>query len=354
MTVQFAIFDHIEGLPGTSMQDVLAGRLELVKMADDAGFAAYYLAEHHGSDLCLAPSQEIFLAAAAQVTRQIHLGPMVKILPLHHPLRVVEDICLLDQLSGGRAELGVGRGIAAIEHFWFGSDWSASHARFDEALALVLQGLRTGTIDTGSSTHYRFPPVGVTLTPLQRPHPPLWYPGSPATAGRYGMSLMWPGPIPEEAYQTYVEAWHEHADDPVRADLPGAEPRVGTALLFAISHDEAEAKDAAGRGWKGLMRRILAVHDLDRLALSAEEAEAALNPLARAGQALLSPGGEAALEHLTALSGTPSHVAGALKGLLAQGRSDYLVLQIPTGDMTFAEARQTLRLFIDEVMPQLV
>lgn len=354
MTLQFAIFDHIEGLPGTSMQQLLADRLELVKMADEAGFAAYHLAEHHGSDLCLAPSQEIFLAAAAQATNQIRLGPMVKILPLHHPLRVVEDVCLLDQLSGGRVEFGVGRGIAAIEHFWFGGNWSASHERFDEALALVLQGLRTGSISTESSTHYEFPPVDVTLTPLQRPNPPFWYPGNPETAGRYGMSLMWPGPVPEEAYQAYVDAWHEHADDPVRADVPGAEPRVGTALLFAVSHDEAEARDAAARAWKGLMRRILAVHDLDRLALSAEEAEAALNPLARAGQALLDPGGEAILDQLTAMSGTPDHVTGVLKEVLAQGRSDYLVLQVPTGDMTFEEARQTLRLFIDEVMPQLV
>ena len=168
------------------------------------------------------------------------------------------------------------------------------------------------------------------------------------------MSLMWPGPIPEEAYQVYVDAWHRHADEPVRPNGPGDEPRVGTALFFAIAHDEAAAKEAAARGWKGLMRRIVAVHDLDRLALSAEEAEAALSPLARAGQALLSPGGDAILDQLTAMSGTPDHVAGALKEVLAQGRSDYLVLQVPTGDMTFEEARLTLRLFIDEVMPQLV
>ena len=142
--VQFGIFDHIEGMPGTDMGQLLRDRLDLIKMADQAGFYAYHLAEHHGTDLCMAPNQEIFLAAAAQVTSTIRLGPLVKILPLHHPLRVIEDICLLDQLTGGRVEYGVGRGIAAIEHFWFQGDWFESRERFDEAIALILRGLQTG------------------------------------------------------------------------------------------------------------------------------------------------------------------------------------------------------------------
>ena len=162
MALQFGIFDHIEGMAGTSMHDALRGRIELIKMADAAGFHGYHLAEHHGSDLCLAPNQEIFLAAAAEATSQIRLGPMVKILPLHHPLRVIEDICILDQLTGGRVEYGVGRGIAAIEHFWFEGDWFASHDRFDEALGLILQGLHTGKVDSSGAKHYDFPPIKIT------------------------------------------------------------------------------------------------------------------------------------------------------------------------------------------------
>ena len=197
--VQLGIFDHIEGIPGTDMGRLLQDRLELIRMADEAGFYAYHLAEHHGSDLCMAPNQEIFLAAAAQQTSQIRLGPLIKILPLHHPLRVIEDICMLDQLSGGRVEYGVGRGIAAIEHFWFEGDWFASHERFDEALAIVLQGLRTGTVGGAAGpggTHYEFPEISFTMRPVQQPNPPMWYPGNPVTAGRYGMGLVWPGPIP--------------------------------------------------------------------------------------------------------------------------------------------------------------
>lgn len=353
MGMQFGIFDHIEGMAGTPMHQLLRERIELVKMADAAGFYGYHLAEHHGTDLCMTPNQEIFLAAAAEATKQIRLGPMVKILPLHHPIRVIEDICVLDQLTGGRVEYGVGRGIAAIEHFWFEGDWFASHERFDEAITLVLQGLRTGKVDSGDSKHYDFPPISVTVSPFQEPNPPFWYPGNPVTAGRFGLNLMWPGPIPQDAYELYVKTWDQYSDDPVRADRPGQRPRVGSTMLLGISENEAEAKDIAARGTVGLMRRVVNVHTFDQLTLDPMQAEAALNPLARHAQAVVAPGGERMLPELTKHSGTPAQVLEHLQEAFANGRSDYLVLQLPTGDMTFPEARRTLELFINEVMPAL-
>ena len=91
-TPTFGIFDHIEDIPGTSTPQLLQDRLDLIKMADEAGFAGFHLAEHHGSDLCMAPNQEVFIAAASQITKNIRLGPMVKLLPLHHPVRIIEDM----------------------------------------------------------------------------------------------------------------------------------------------------------------------------------------------------------------------------------------------------------------------
>jgi alkanesulfonate monooxygenase SsuD/methylene tetrahydromethanopterin reductase-like flavin-dependent oxidoreductase (luciferase family) len=353
--VQFGIFDHIEGIPGTDMGQLLRDRLDLVAVADQAGFFAYHLAEHHGTDLCMAPNQEIFLAAAAQVTSTIRLGPLVKILPFHHPLRVIEDICLLDQLTGGRVEYGVGRGIAAIEHFWFQGDWFAARERFDEAIALILRGLQTGVTGGAGGKHYDFPEISLSLQPAQRPNPPMWYAGNPTVAGRYGFGLVWPGAIPQDAYDLYLATWDEFKDDPVRADAPGATPRVGSTMLLGIGADEAEGKAIAARGFRGLMRRIVEVHTFDRLALDEREAEAALNPLALGAQALMAPGGEEALmPMLTAHSGTVAQVTEALQALLADGRSDYIILQLPTGDMTYTEARATLETFIEQVAPELV
>jgi alkanesulfonate monooxygenase SsuD/methylene tetrahydromethanopterin reductase-like flavin-dependent oxidoreductase (luciferase family) len=351
---KFALFDHIEGIPGTPLQKLLQDRIELIKLVDRAGFEGYHLAEHHGSDLCMAPNQELFLAAAAQATTQIRLGPLVKVLPLHHPLRMIEDICVLDQLSGGRLHYGVGRGPVAIEHFWFNGSWDKSYERFDEALAIICEGLQTGVAGgTSGRQFFDFPPCNVTVTPFQKPNPPFWYPGNPVTAGRYGMNLMWPGPIPAEAHDAYLAAWDRHKGDATRFDAPDAEPRVGTAMGVVVNESEAVARDIARRGAFGLARRVVHVHTFDRLALSEEEAEATLNPIARGARDMVEAGGGEALEQRITGSGTPEQVIDLLGNVLADGRSDYIMLQLPAGDQTFEEARGAIELFISDVMPKL-
>ena len=138
----------------------------------------YHLAEHHGSDLCMAPSQELFIAAASQVTTQIRLGPLVKLLPFHHPVRIIEDICTLDQLTDGRLEFGVGRGAVPIEHYWFSGQWEDSRERFTDILGIVQRSLANGEISSEGSRFYDFPPVPLSTKPLQE-RIPFWYPGQP-------------------------------------------------------------------------------------------------------------------------------------------------------------------------------
>jgi alkanesulfonate monooxygenase SsuD/methylene tetrahydromethanopterin reductase-like flavin-dependent oxidoreductase (luciferase family) len=353
VSVKFAIFDHIEGMANTSMRQLFRDRIDLIKMADQGGFAGFHLAEHHGSDLCFAPNQEIFLAAAAEATTQIRIGPMIKILPLHHPLRVIEDICMLDQLTGGRVDYGIGRGIAAAEHFWFEGDWFKSHERFDEALGLILTGLRTGRVE-GTGPNYTFPEIEITLSPYQKPNPPFWYPGNPVTAGKFGLNLMWAGAIPQEAYDLYVNTWNHYKDSGVRAEAPGAQPVVGTSELLGVGATQDEGRAIAERGYMGLMRRVVHVHTFDRQKLDEFEAEAALNPLARGAMAVVAPGGrENILPMLVQHSGTADQVTEHLQGILDQGKSEYIVLQLPSGDMTFVESMRTLERFISDVIPNL-
>ena len=156
-TPTFGIFDHIEDIPGTPTRRLFQDRIDLIKMADEAGFAGFHLAEHHGSDLCMAPNQEVFIAAASQVTEKIRLGPMVKLLPFHHPVRILEDMCVADQLTGGRLDFGVGSGAAPIEHAWFGSDWRERKERFEDTLRIICRALATGEISSEGSTYHDFP-----------------------------------------------------------------------------------------------------------------------------------------------------------------------------------------------------
>ena len=105
--MDLGIFDHLDRRE-MPLDEFYESRLRLLEKYDAAGFAAYHLAEHHMTPLGLAPVPGIFLAAATQRTRRIRLGPCVYCLPLYNPLRLIEEICMLDHLSRGRFDFGVG------------------------------------------------------------------------------------------------------------------------------------------------------------------------------------------------------------------------------------------------------
>jgi alkanesulfonate monooxygenase SsuD/methylene tetrahydromethanopterin reductase-like flavin-dependent oxidoreductase (luciferase family) len=340
----FGIFDHIEDIPGTPTQQLFRDRLELIRLADEAGFESFHLAEHHGSELCMAPNQELFVAAASQVTTRIRLGPMVRLLPLHHPVRILEDMCVADQLTGGRLDFGVGSGVAPIEHAWFGSDWTERRERFEDTLRIICRALETGEISSEGSRYHAFPTVPLATKPVQDPIP-FWYPGNPVTAGRHGMSLMWPGPIDRQTYDLYVENWNAHRGDTLRVDGPDSRPRVACTMILAIAATEGEALAIARRGMDGLVRRAEAVHANDRLIMAPEDCEKALGPL----RSILAHVEDA----IAAGSGTVEQITERFSAMLEPGLIEHVDLQIPTGDMTFDEARRTFELFASEVKPQL-
>src|SRR5262249_41712777 len=107
----YGVFDHLDR-GSAPLGEYYHARLKRIEAHDRMGFYAYHLAEHHGTPIGMAPSPNVFLSAVAQRTRRLRFGPLVYALPLHHPLRLVEEICMLDQMSGGRLEIGFGRGAS--------------------------------------------------------------------------------------------------------------------------------------------------------------------------------------------------------------------------------------------------
>src|SRR5208282_5947964 len=114
MEVVFGIFDHLERRE-VPLEQLYEERLQLIEAAARAGIFCYHLAEHHATPLGMSTSPNVFLAAVAMRTRRSNMVPLVYLLPLYHPIRLVEEICMLDQLSSGRLEVGVGRGISPFE-----------------------------------------------------------------------------------------------------------------------------------------------------------------------------------------------------------------------------------------------
>jgi alkanesulfonate monooxygenase SsuD/methylene tetrahydromethanopterin reductase-like flavin-dependent oxidoreductase (luciferase family) len=104
--MKFGVFDHLDRDEQT-LRDYYGARLQIIEAYDRLGFYAYHVAEHHATPLGMAPSPSVFLAAVAQRTRRLRFGPLVYALPLYHPLRLIEEICMLDQMSGGRLEIGL-------------------------------------------------------------------------------------------------------------------------------------------------------------------------------------------------------------------------------------------------------
>src|SRR5882757_4201996 len=189
--MQFGIFDHLDRNK-SPLKDYYEARLQLIEMYDREGFYAYHVAEHHSTPLGMAPSPSIFLSAVAQRTRRLRFGPLVYALPLYHPLRMIEEICMLDQLSGGRLEIGFGRGAVPAEFTYYGQSHDTAQAVYAEAVEIVLQGLTARTL-TFHGKFFRFDDVPMELEPLQQPHPPIWYgahaPESGERAARKGLHV---------------------------------------------------------------------------------------------------------------------------------------------------------------------
>src|SRR6185437_2281397 len=130
--MKFGIMDHVDA-SGLAPADQYAMRLDLLEAADRLGFYSYHVAEHHGTPLGLAPSPNVYLSAVAQRTKRLKLGPMVYVAALYHPMRLAEEACMLDQLSRGRLQLGIGRGAVWPEQVLYDVAPATVPERYAEA-----------------------------------------------------------------------------------------------------------------------------------------------------------------------------------------------------------------------------
>ena len=242
--MDLGIFDHLDRREGVPLAEFYESRLRLLEQYDRAGFAAYHLAEHHVTPLGLAPVPGIFLAAATQRTRNIRLGPCVYCIPLYDPLRLIEEICMLDQLSRGRFDFGVGRGIVPYEMAYFNLHHLETEEIYREALEVILQGLTSDVLDH-RGPRYTYRKVPMILKPFQQPHPPLWY-GLGHLAGAEWAAAnnvnvitnhLAEGAVP--LFERYREVWERKQG---RAPMP----KLGIGRHVVVAPTDAEA-EALGR-----------------------------------------------------------------------------------------------------------
>src|SRR6201997_2935572 len=184
---------------------VYARALERIEIMDRSGYDAVWLAEHHFSSFSVCPSVHMVGTLAAARTQRLRIGTAVSLAPFYHPLRLAEEVALLDLLSGGRVNWGAGRGCARVEVSAFGVPPEESASRFHETVEIVLKAWTEEKL-TFSGKHFRFEDVEVLPKPLQAPHPPVWMAASSEgaiewAAGRGFSILMDPHPSASEIGQ---------------------------------------------------------------------------------------------------------------------------------------------------------
>jgi alkanesulfonate monooxygenase SsuD/methylene tetrahydromethanopterin reductase-like flavin-dependent oxidoreductase (luciferase family) len=332
--MKFGVFDHLDrnDLP---LHEFYEQRLQIAEAYDRGGFYSYHTAEHHATPLGLAASPSVFLAAVAERTQRLRFGPLVYTLPLHHPLRVVEEICMLDQLSRGRFDLGVGRGISPIETAYFGVDPDHRQKMYIEALQILRQALTEQTL-TFHGRFYDYADVPMELEPFQKPHPPFWAgagtPEGGETAGRNGFNLV------ANALTTQVRAITDRYRAAREAAHHGGTPLVGLARFVIMGETDEAALTIARRAYPLWHRHFHHLFRMHGTVPNMGERPPHFDQIRDGGRGI---------------AGSPATVTRMIKTQMDEAGTNYFVAQFAFGDLTLSEVLRTVDLFVREVMPAL-
>jgi alkanesulfonate monooxygenase SsuD/methylene tetrahydromethanopterin reductase-like flavin-dependent oxidoreductase (luciferase family) len=334
--LEFAIFDHLD-TNGAPLGSFLDERLRLIEAIEQAGFGAYHLAEHHSSPLGMASSPSVFLSAAIQRTSKIKLGPLVYVLPLYHPLRVYEEVCMLDHLSKGRFMLGVGRGGALVEHQRYGIEPTNASGLYHEAFAVIMRAFESDVLNF-EGKFFNFKDFVIQAKPYQLPHPPIWYgaptPDAIAWAVPKAINVVSLGPSARALAisDRYRKDWRELGR--TEAELP----RIGITRHVVVAETDAQAQQiakAAYPRWRAAMEYLWKRSGQDFLLKE-------IYPLEFEALQAIGHG----------IAGSPATVRDYVARLEREAGINYVLCQMVFGDMNFDDASHSIQLFGKEVMPE--
>ena len=332
--MNIGVFDHLDR-GGKTDAVFYRERLAIVEAYEAAGFYSYHIAEHHFTPLGMAPSPSVFLAAVAERTKRLRFGPLVYALPLYHPLRLVQEICMLDNLSQGRLDMGFGRGASSIEAAYYGQE--TSQDTYAEALDLILKGLTTEAPLSFNGEIFKLQDVPIQLRPYQKPYPPIWYGvhsiESSERAARRGLNLVSADSAADTRGFTdhYRKIWKEtHAD--------GRMPLLGLTRFVVVAETDAEALRIARHSYLSWHESFNWLFRLHGRSPRLGERAANFDDVIAGGRGI---------------AGSTTTVAEFLAQEMETSRCNYFVGQFAFGDMRVDETLRSIELFADEVSPRL-
>ena len=343
--MKVGLFDHVER-SDRPLATTYDERLRFVQAADEAGFYCLHVAEHHCTPLNMVPIPGVYLGAVARLTKRIRFGPLVYLLPLYSPLRLIEEICMLDHLSNGRMEVGVGRGVSPFELNYHKVDHADSRNIFFDAYECLVKGLTSETL-THEGKYYNYKDVPMALRPLQQPHPAFWYGSSneigATWAGENGMHFTANGGTAHA--KVNIAAFKAALARRGGPAQPKAEFRGGTAIgqlrHIVVADTDAEAQRIAKPAFEYHLESLNFIRNLN----GSTEFTGRLN--VHRGINF-----EACLENGMVIAGSPETVLARITEQASELGTNYLLAYLFFGTLSFSDAMRSMQLFSTEVMPK--
>jgi alkanesulfonate monooxygenase SsuD/methylene tetrahydromethanopterin reductase-like flavin-dependent oxidoreductase (luciferase family) len=332
--MQFGVFDQND-LGIYPLGEQYEKRLKLIEFYDQAGFRSYHMSEHHSTPLSMTPSPSVFLAAAAQRTQRLRLGALVYVLPAHHPLRLAEEICMLDHLSNGRLDVGIGRGASPHELGHFGVDPDQAPAMYVEAFEVIKRSLTQPEVNF-KGKYFSFADVPVEMKPAQLPHPPFFYavpvPEGTVWPAQNGINIVCGGPVPKvrEISDRYRAEWA------AAGNAPESIPLIGINRFVVVADTDKEAMEIGRRAWPVFYRNFMTLWKkhgtAPRYARLPEDFESVVN-------------------NRGAIVGSPATIRDAVRGMSDEAGVSCFNAQFSFGDLTHDEVMHSAGIFAREVIP---
>ncbi len=304
------------------LADVYRRAFDRIDVMERTGYDAVWLAEHHFSTYSVCPSIHMMGAHIAARTQRLRIGTAVSLAPFYHPLRLAEEVALLDVLSGGRVNFGAGRGFDATEYRNFGVARDASYPVFREHVQVVLEAWCSERL-TFHGQFCHFDDVEVLPKPLQQPHPPVWLaatsPDAVVWSAQHGYSILM------DPHSPHAEIAAKRARYQAELEAAGhsmAGRTIPMARNIALAATEQQAHDVAMSSAAFMFGSYLA-----RAPRAADSAE---DPIAR-------------YVADTVICGTPASVIDQLHALEERLPLDYL--------MCTPLSHESFVLFTERVMP---
>ena len=323
-------------------EEVYARAIEQAQAAETLGFRNVWLGEHHFSTYGYLSRPLQLASYIAAKTTKLRVGTAVIVVPLHHPLLISEEIAMLDILSNGRADIGLGRGYQRYEFERLGLQLDTSGQRWEESLDVIMKAFEGKTFSYEGKL-FNIPETTIFPKPVQKPRPPIWVtaqsPYSIEAAAKRGLNVLTGG------FGVSVERLAEfgkHFNRIVEESKHGQHPLVGVQRAVYVTKDEADARQAAEEARWNMRVTLSLRNNYERV---------------DNGHAVPVPGkSEPTIDELLEdylVIGTPDTVVRQIKRLQQAVGISHFNCSFWIGDMDQARVLRSMELFSREVMPAL-